>query len=329
MRRIKFLLLLILIPFTSGIEITELEFNPAGMDTGQEWIEFFSEQEIDFENVFLKDSDNDTFFLNLSFQGVYVYEFSGRWLDNDDNLISIIYNNETLFETPLLSDNENDERTWQLVDSEWKFQNPTKGDYSGIDNQEEEVEEEKIILELDFPDEVYFYEVFEVELEISGVEEKDYDIKIEITEEDTISEIYDEKNDEWISGNYYIKYAIKGQGKKEFDINITEDYEGEASIVAKIRKTNSSSALAEEKFQIRVLEKEEKREEYIPQIPEEEKREETREVEVVHLNNQDIEEAGKEVIYTSSKEKIKEYSVYFFIVFSVLLLGFLIGKKFS
>ena len=81
--------LICMFSLVSAVRINEVELNPEGTDSGNEWIEFYSEEEINFTNLKLIDGDGNEFLFNLSFQGFFVYNFLTRWLDNDNNQDSL------------------------------------------------------------------------------------------------------------------------------------------------------------------------------------------------------------------------------------------------
>ncbi|MEA3329436.1 MAG: hypothetical protein U9Q06_01710, partial [Nanoarchaeota archaeon] len=105
--------LIFLIPFVLGIEITEVELNPAGSDGGAEWIELFSDEEINLGNYKLKNNDGDEIILEGEVSGYYIYLLTSQWLDNKDEKVFIYKGDEKIDESDLLEDVENDDKTWQ------------------------------------------------------------------------------------------------------------------------------------------------------------------------------------------------------------------------
>jgi len=77
---------ILLLSFCSGLIISEVELNPLGTDSGNEWIELFSKSEIDLEEYKLINNDGDEFSLNQigGFSGYLIIELSKQWLDNED-----------------------------------------------------------------------------------------------------------------------------------------------------------------------------------------------------------------------------------------------------
>ncbi len=363
-----FAFILVSISLVSALEITEIELNPEGSDFDGKFIELYSEQEINISNIMIMNNDGDSLNLteffseNFSFSDYLVIEFGTRWLYNSDEKVFLYVNGELKDETPILEDGKNDLRTWQLC-SNWTFVNATKDsqnlcqdneDDNNEENEEEnedeqEQENQNIEIDLDYPDEVYYDEEFEVELEIQGLEYGVYDVKIVVTSSETISKIYDFNEDEWISGYYYVKEGLEVAEDieiAEYELVISKEYLGEADITVSLRKTGESSILATETFDIELEEKIEnddfneittnaiKNIELNETDEDDNQEQEQEKQEVVYLNqksgkNQEIEEKKEkdEVLFVSSGEKLKNLSIYGFAGFCILLLILIIMKK--
>ena len=143
-----FLIFLILIIFSyncSGLIITEFELNPPGSDSGNEWIEFFSEDEIDLEGYKIINNDGDEKNLEGIFSGYFIYKLEGQWLDNSDEKIFLYKNNELIFETDLTYDSKNNDKTLQYCDY-WFLGDSTKGEkndcWDEVESEEDEKEDE-------------------------------------------------------------------------------------------------------------------------------------------------------------------------------------------
>ena len=54
-----FLIFLFLASGISAITINEIESNPAGADTGNEWVEFYSNEEVNLEGYKIINNDGD------------------------------------------------------------------------------------------------------------------------------------------------------------------------------------------------------------------------------------------------------------------------------
>ena len=121
-----FLCLILVLPLVVGLQITEVELNPLGKDAGNEWIEFYSEEEINLSQYKIKNNDQDELVINHSFNKYFIYYFQNQWLDNVDESVFIYNNSKLIFQTPLFEDKENNEKTWQLCNNEWLFQKQTK-----------------------------------------------------------------------------------------------------------------------------------------------------------------------------------------------------------
>ena len=94
-----------------AIRINEVELNPAGDDSGNEWVELYSAEEIDLQGWRLINGDDGVFDLDGSFKGFYIVEFPSQWLDNkDEKVILKDYENKTIDKTDVFADSSNNEK---------------------------------------------------------------------------------------------------------------------------------------------------------------------------------------------------------------------------
>ncbi len=135
---------LLILPNISAIIITEIELNPTGTDAGNEWIELYSENEINLEGYKIINNDGKEINLSGSFLGYYAYISSKQWLDNEDEKVFLYKGSELVDETDLLKDSWNDGRTWQLCNL-WESKEQTKGKENNC--TKEVVKEEKVVEE--------------------------------------------------------------------------------------------------------------------------------------------------------------------------------------
>jgi len=122
-------LLVIFSPLISAmIRINEVELNPQGYpDTGKEWIELYSEQEVNLTNWTIMASNGRNISLNISFSEYYILMGSYNLLTDNDNKLFLINNNgDVISETINISDTSNDNRTWQYCNLTWIFEDSTK-----------------------------------------------------------------------------------------------------------------------------------------------------------------------------------------------------------
>jgi len=196
----------------------------------------------------------------------------------------------------------------------------------------------EIILDWDDED-IINGEEFEIEIYIENLEDEDYDLKlwIEFEDEDiVISDRYDDNEDEWKSGSYYISNVFSGPGEDEEKIKLRiredyRDYEGWAIIYAKLR--------GEETFDedIEILKQEEDGDDDQEEDGDDEDNEES--------NNQDIDnnpvgntdneaillirnndnqtediKTDNNIIYKSKNQYIKEYAIYGFTFLCIILI---------
>lgn len=111
--------------FVFGLNINEMEQNPAGQDSGNEWVELYSETEINLEGYYLQ-ADDKIYNLSASFSGFLVVVFEGQFLDNKDEAVFLKNSQGLIDQTPFLNDSENNEKTWQKCNNTWIFKNATK-----------------------------------------------------------------------------------------------------------------------------------------------------------------------------------------------------------
>ena len=126
------------------VVINEVEANPAGTDTGNEWVELYNptDQTVNIGGWKLSTTKGDTVTLTLSegttiASGEYkVYTYTSQWIDNEGESI-ILKNalNQIVDETPTLNDTANSGSTWARspngIDtnslSDWDYQSGTEG----------------------------------------------------------------------------------------------------------------------------------------------------------------------------------------------------------
>lgn len=138
MKWIISLLIIFLVGNVCAVRINEVEMNPSGLDTGNEWVEFYCDEEINLSSYKIVNNDGDEIELNESCSGYFVYIFVTQWLDNSDEKVFLYYDGELIDETDLLKDSRNNDLTLQFCDS-WEFRSATQGEEN--DCSEKEIEE--------------------------------------------------------------------------------------------------------------------------------------------------------------------------------------------
>ena len=110
----------------SAIRINEFEANPSGSDSGNEWVELYSENEINLEDYYLQADDNK---LNLSgsFSGYLVIFFESQFIDNENEVIYLKRGEEIIDETEMFDDDKNNGKTWNFCGDDWEFLENSKG----------------------------------------------------------------------------------------------------------------------------------------------------------------------------------------------------------
>lgn len=167
---------------------------------------------------------------------------------------------------------------------------------------------------------------FDVEIVFSGLEDKEYDIRLWVEDEDNVmSDRRDDRVNEWKSGKFYLDNFVVGPGNYsgEIKLRIREDYRsfsGNALLFVKLRE----GFIANESIEI--LEKEDEVRELEIVIPEKSSvsgdvvRLDTiklgKDVETIGIDNVNrVEDLG----YRSSTEIVKSYSLYAFALLCVIM----------
>ena len=136
--------------FVSAIRINEFEANPSGSDSGNEWVELYSEEEINLESYSLENADGDIYELSGSFSDYFIIHFDSQWLDNADEKIYLKRSEEIIDETEMFDDNKNNGKTWNFCGNLWEFLDSSKEtinvcqeDSSNDENENSETEEDE------------------------------------------------------------------------------------------------------------------------------------------------------------------------------------------
>jgi len=115
----------------SAISINEVELNPVGNDSGNEWIELYSENVFDLGGYYLENNRGEIQELEGIFSGYFVVIFSSQWLENSDEKIYLKKENITEDETPLLGDVADNYLSWNNCPRRWEF-NPSTQEEENI-----------------------------------------------------------------------------------------------------------------------------------------------------------------------------------------------------
>ena len=129
-----FLLIIILTDNVSSLRINELESNPEGEDSGNEWVELYSEEEVSLDGYIL-DHDGRGAQINLSgtFSGFFVFTFQNQWLRNTNETV-YLKNMEQIIQTVGPFSDNKVEKTYNFCDDQWKFDIETKNNQNSCDN---------------------------------------------------------------------------------------------------------------------------------------------------------------------------------------------------
>jgi len=271
-RWLLFLALILTIQLASAsIRLNEVEGNPEGSDSGNEWIELYSDEFVNLTGWKIINADGENISLNISFSEYFIINLTGQWLDNTEESVMLInYSNGLIDYSYQFNDSVSggNNQTWSYCPEGWRFINGTKGAINNCatesqnqTNQTQNTTNQTInntinqstnqtaaaSLSMKFPKQVYSDEEFEAELNLSNLESSSYDIKVFILNSNgkIISEAYDEENSLWVNPFYYIENFVRGPGNKLESILIRlgeehRDSEGNFTLYARLRKSGSS-----------------------------------------------------------------------------------------
>jgi len=245
---------------------------------------------------------------------------------------------------------DGDNNSLQFYNNSWQACAPTPGfenncsiAHEDEDPEEEEEEEPTISIGLDWVDDqiVSNGDEFEIELEFYNLADGgDYEVKVWIElegNETTISDRYDEEEEEWKSGNYWVYNFIAGGGNKTKDITLKirdnyKDYSGEEIIFFKIRNDTIEIEIEDDIDILEGEDEEDEEEETATPITGAVVAVDDDDSEIIQLNDaKDIKSEGNSVgteMYKSKTQYIKEYSIYGFAIFCVAFIVLLIKNKF-
>ncbi len=269
---------------SAEIRINEAELNPTGNDAGNEWIEIYSDSQMNLNEWKLVNSDNQIYSLNNVIQEYLIINLDKQWLDNENESIRLYNQSILIHETPFFKDASNDAKTWSYCSNteKWVLTNPTKGSANNCSSYQSPVQnnsqnntiptnktnqtfsnasQQSIILSMDWNDNsVRNGKEFDIEISAFNLENKTYDIKVYIYRDNNkkkiISDTYHKKD--WIFSNSYYVGFFEGPGNKTSTVSlrIRESYPsftGDADIGFRIREKSSSSYKAEINEYIEIL----------------------------------------------------------------------------
>lgn len=146
-RGIGIVILLWIIIFSStsvlALRINEVELNPAGTDKENEWVEFYSQNEVNLDGWHIRNVKEKNFYLNGSFSGYFSIITPYNFLANDKQKLSLYNGDELIDETSEITDSKNDDFSWQLCDK-WVFAESSRNKKNNCpENKEEVVKDEE------------------------------------------------------------------------------------------------------------------------------------------------------------------------------------------
>jgi len=286
-------------------------------------------------------------------------------LNNSGENISIYDNNNSLKTSLIYSSSwgaNGTNKSLQLCNGSWIENWPTPGtennctqvsknssspnNNTGKPDENKSYKDEDITIELEWDkDEIINGKEFEITVKANNLKSgEDYDIKVEIQNEDkaTISETYGnhgEDEDNWETSRNYLLKVFSGGGDKSEKIKLRidrdyDDFKGDATIIAKIRKTGTTSAIDKFEDKIKILEK----------VNDSSSTSSSSSLNSRNSNlstssadgttdlgskSQTKEYNKNSIVYKSPSEYIKEYAPYSFSLFCIILIALLLMDKYK
>jgi hypothetical protein len=117
-----------------AIFIMEVELNPPGTDSGNEWVELYFSEESDVDGFYLENGDGGTYNLSGTLEGYVVIEFDSQWLDNSEEIVYLKNGDIVIEKTIELKDNDDDGNSWNYCDGEWIFIESSEGEENLCDD---------------------------------------------------------------------------------------------------------------------------------------------------------------------------------------------------
>lgn len=199
-------------------------------------------------------------------------------------------------------------------------------------------EDKEIKINMDWDDEdIISNEEFIITVEASNLDDSNYDIKLWLEEDGkTISENYNKEDDKWKSGTYYVNEVLRGEGDDSIKLKVRlnskyNNFSGDTKIFCRIRESESSGYIEEEKEDIEILEADNSESDYTDN----ELNTQTDQLILVSraISTENIEsevislDKENSIIYKSKKEYIKQYALLFVVPFAIILIILLILNK--
>jgi hypothetical protein len=123
--------------------ISEVELNPAGTDSGNEWIELYSNDLINLTGWEIVNQKGKEIKLNNSFSGYSIIYAPYNFLVNENCSLKLIDSNGNVADnTDILKDIQNNDKSWSYCDS-WVFGQSSKGKENYCEKETEKTEEKK------------------------------------------------------------------------------------------------------------------------------------------------------------------------------------------
>ncbi len=124
---------------STALQISEVEQNPDGDDTGNEWVELYSETTINLDGYYLTNKANKHYNLSGEFSGyltVTINTTSSGWITNKNDSIAL-WKDEEIDKTAWLEEEKEKKGfAWSKCSSEWVFIVSTKGEENACEQDD-------------------------------------------------------------------------------------------------------------------------------------------------------------------------------------------------
>lgn len=266
---ISLIIILFLINLISAnIRINEVELNP--YDGNKQWIELYSDNAMNLDGWKIIEKNNRTKTLTTDIQNHLVIELPSHFLENESEIIRLFNQTSLIYQTPILSDNYSDSKTWNYCVSNWSFSDSSPGTANKCPVKNQTIPKNdtsptgpkpEIILSLDWNgNEIINGRDFDIEVSAFNLEDKKYDVKVYIYRDNNENKIISETyyHIDWFYSGIYITEFFTGPGNKTEEINLRisevyRNFNGSAKIKAKIKEQYPPNVEAEKESNINIL----------------------------------------------------------------------------
>lgn len=125
---ISIFFLVLSLSLSSAISINEIELNPSGADSGNEWIELYSDSAFSLNDYYLENEDGNIYNLSGEISNYLIISFNKQWLDNSKAIIYLKKDNITITQTAEISDLKDNNLTINKCGNSYILLESSKGE---------------------------------------------------------------------------------------------------------------------------------------------------------------------------------------------------------